>query len=232
MTPLRQRMIEDMEIRNFSPNTQLAYLQQVSGFAKYCHRSPEQVGPEEIRAYQVHLTTERKLAALAESAQRRFVAAGILSGTLESRTDQLLRYPLRQEFHRCRLYSWRCQPLPPLLRPYPRGRQHNVCTRPRKPQPTLLLFGLRAWPRRSMVASCDIDGRPTDGSRGMDPPACPGAGLARGCQRQACARQHFWCFHRDARQRNHVGAGRPAAGAVCQVPDRPAGGRKPDRRHP
>jgi integrase/recombinase XerD len=62
MTPLRQRMTEDMEIRNLSPNTQLAYLQQVSSFAKYCQRSPEVVGPEEIRAYQVHLTTERKLA--------------------------------------------------------------------------------------------------------------------------------------------------------------------------
>ena len=62
MTRLRQRMIEDMEIRNLSSNTQLSYLQQVSGFAKYCHRSPELVGPEEIRAYQLHLTSERKLA--------------------------------------------------------------------------------------------------------------------------------------------------------------------------
>ena len=40
MTRLRQRMIEDMEVRNFAINTQLSYLQQVSGFAKYCHRSP------------------------------------------------------------------------------------------------------------------------------------------------------------------------------------------------
>jgi integrase/recombinase XerD len=62
MTPLRQRMTEDMEIRNLSPNTQLSYLQQVSGFAMYCHRSPELVGPEEIRAYQLHLTSERKIA--------------------------------------------------------------------------------------------------------------------------------------------------------------------------
>ena len=62
MTPLRQRMTEDMEIRNLSPNTQLAYLQQVSSFAKYCQRSPEGVGPEAIRAYQVFLTNERKLA--------------------------------------------------------------------------------------------------------------------------------------------------------------------------
>ena len=62
MTKLRRRMIEDMEIRNLSPNTQLSYLQQVTGFARYCHRSPEEVGPEEIRAYQVYVTNERKLA--------------------------------------------------------------------------------------------------------------------------------------------------------------------------
>ena len=62
MTPLRKRMTEDMEIRNLSPNTQLAYLQQVSSFAKYCQRSPEVVGPEEIRGYQVYVTNQRKLA--------------------------------------------------------------------------------------------------------------------------------------------------------------------------
>lgn len=61
MTPLRQRMTEDMEIRNLSPNTQLSYLQQVTSFAKYCQRSPEEVGPEEIRAYQLYVTNERKL---------------------------------------------------------------------------------------------------------------------------------------------------------------------------
>jgi len=55
-------MLEDMEIRNLSHNTQLSYLQQVSSFARYFQRSPETLGPEEIRAYQVHLTTERKLA--------------------------------------------------------------------------------------------------------------------------------------------------------------------------
>ena len=62
MTPLRQRMTEDMEIRNLAYNTQLSYLQQVSSLAKYYQRSPETLGPEEIRAYQVHATTERKLA--------------------------------------------------------------------------------------------------------------------------------------------------------------------------
>jgi len=62
MTPLRQRMLQDMEIRNLSRNTQLSYLQQVTSFAKYFHCSPEALGPEQVRSYQVHLTTERKLA--------------------------------------------------------------------------------------------------------------------------------------------------------------------------
>jgi site-specific recombinase XerD len=62
MTPLRQRMLEDMEIRNLARNTQLSYLQQISSFAKYFQCSPETLGPEEIHAYQVYVTTERKLA--------------------------------------------------------------------------------------------------------------------------------------------------------------------------
>ncbi len=63
MTPLRQRMLQDMEIRNFARNTQLSsYLQQVSSFARHFHRSPEVLGPDEVRAYQVYATSERKLA--------------------------------------------------------------------------------------------------------------------------------------------------------------------------
>ncbi len=63
MTSLRQRMTEDMQVRNLALNTQSSYLQQVSQFARYFKRSPEQLGPEEIRTYQVYLTNERKLAA-------------------------------------------------------------------------------------------------------------------------------------------------------------------------
>jgi hypothetical protein len=60
--PLRQRMIEDMRIRNLSPHTQAAYVQQVSRFARYFGRSPAQLCPEDVRTYQVHLTDEKKLA--------------------------------------------------------------------------------------------------------------------------------------------------------------------------
>ena len=63
MTPLRQRMLQDMGIRNLALNTQLAYVQQISAFARHFDCSPEALGPEQIRAYQVHLIEERKLAA-------------------------------------------------------------------------------------------------------------------------------------------------------------------------
>ena len=62
MPSLRQRMTEDMQIRNLSINTQTSYLQQVTLFARYFKQSPEHLGPEEIRSYQVYLTNERKLA--------------------------------------------------------------------------------------------------------------------------------------------------------------------------
>lgn len=62
MTPLRQRMTEDMQLRNLSPRTQESYLFQVSRFARHFNQSPVALGPEEIRAYQIHLTQEKKLA--------------------------------------------------------------------------------------------------------------------------------------------------------------------------
>ena len=62
MTPLRRRMTEDMQARNFSPHTQDSYVQQVSLFARHFSKSPEVLGPEEIRSYQIYLTNEKKLA--------------------------------------------------------------------------------------------------------------------------------------------------------------------------
>jgi len=63
MTPLRRRMIEDMRIRNLAPNTQRAYVEQVSRFARHFGKSPELLGPADIRTYQLHLTEERHLSA-------------------------------------------------------------------------------------------------------------------------------------------------------------------------
>ena len=63
MTALRRRVLEDMQVRQLSPHTQRAYVNNISQFARYFGRSPDVLGPQEIRAYQqVYLTNERKLA--------------------------------------------------------------------------------------------------------------------------------------------------------------------------
>ena len=61
MTPLRQRMLEDMRVRNLSPETQRSYIHYVADFAKYLNRSPEELGVEAIREYQLYLIDERKM---------------------------------------------------------------------------------------------------------------------------------------------------------------------------
>ena len=61
MEILRDRMIEEMKLRNFSPATQAIYVYAVSRLAKYHHKSPDQLSKEDIRGFLVHLTVERKL---------------------------------------------------------------------------------------------------------------------------------------------------------------------------
>jgi integrase/recombinase XerD len=63
MSPLRRRMIDDMQIRNLTPNTQRVYVAQIVRFACHFRKSPEFLGPAEIRTYLIHLTRERRLAA-------------------------------------------------------------------------------------------------------------------------------------------------------------------------
>lgn len=61
MGKLRTRMIEDMQMRNFSPHTQRAYVHAVARFAKFHRRPPDQLGPEEVRTYLVYLVQQRRV---------------------------------------------------------------------------------------------------------------------------------------------------------------------------
>ena len=63
MTALRQRFIEDMQLRNFAPTTQRSYVHYVAEFAEYFHHSPEHLDLEAVRQYQLYLLNERKLSA-------------------------------------------------------------------------------------------------------------------------------------------------------------------------
>ena len=60
MTILRQRMLEDLRVRNYSPHTQKRYIECVARFAMHFMKSPDQLGPHEIRSFQVHLVDEKK----------------------------------------------------------------------------------------------------------------------------------------------------------------------------
>src|SRR6267378_843586 len=62
MTQLRQRMLEELQLRNYCAGTIRLYLHHVAAFAQHFHRSPDQLGAEEIRRYQLFLIHEKKLA--------------------------------------------------------------------------------------------------------------------------------------------------------------------------
>jgi site-specific recombinase XerD len=59
MTSLRQRMLEDLQLRNYSPHTIAAYLRGVAQFAKHFGTSPDRLGPEHVRQYQLYLVHEK-----------------------------------------------------------------------------------------------------------------------------------------------------------------------------
>ena len=58
ISPLRQRMIEDMTLRKFSPKTQTAYLRAVANFTRFLGRSPDTAEAEDLRRYQLHLVEQ------------------------------------------------------------------------------------------------------------------------------------------------------------------------------
>jgi integrase/recombinase XerD len=62
VTTLRQRMLEDLQIRNYAPTTVTAYVRGVAEFAKHFGKSPDQLGAEQIREYQLFLIKEKGVA--------------------------------------------------------------------------------------------------------------------------------------------------------------------------
>ena len=61
MTLLRRRMLEDLRIRNYAPTTVDCYVRSVAEYAKHFNESPDKLGPEEIRQWQLHLLNEKKV---------------------------------------------------------------------------------------------------------------------------------------------------------------------------
>ena len=59
MSALRQKMLEDMQLRGLSERTQDSYVRAVRQFLEYCHKPPKQVGQEEFRQYFLYLKNTR-----------------------------------------------------------------------------------------------------------------------------------------------------------------------------
>lgn len=90
MTPLRQRLIEDMQLRNLSPHTIEGYVHYVAAFAKHFRRSPERLTPEHVRQYQLHLLRKK----VSWSTFNQSVCAlRFLYGTTLGRKDYVKRIP-------------------------------------------------------------------------------------------------------------------------------------------
>jgi len=61
MTELRRKMLEELQLRNYSPHTERAYIRCVANFAKHFSAAPDRLGPEHIREYQLFLVRRKKL---------------------------------------------------------------------------------------------------------------------------------------------------------------------------
>ena len=62
MTPLRAKMLRDMQLQRLAPRTQEAYMAAVGGLARFYHCSPDRLKAEQIHTYLHHLLVERRLA--------------------------------------------------------------------------------------------------------------------------------------------------------------------------
>ena len=104
MTPLRQRFIDDLRLRNYARRTIDTYVSRIACFAKHFGRSPELLGPDEVREFQLHLLQRR---VSWSSFNQAVCALRFLYGTTLGRPEQLPLIP----------YGKRPKNLPSVLAP-------------------------------------------------------------------------------------------------------------------
>jgi integrase/recombinase XerD len=126
MTALRQRMHDDLQLRNYSEHTIRAYLRCVAEFAQHFHTSPEHLGPEHVRTYQLYLVQQKHVA---WATFKQIVCA------------------LRFFYHTTLDVSWMIEHIP-----HPRG-QKKLPTVLSRPQIATLLTAPRNLKHRAMLAT-------------------------------------------------------------------------------
>lgn len=106
MTPLRQKLIDEIDLRGFSPNTQLAYVSAVAALARHYRRSPDQLTDPELKAYLLHLLRDKQQAAatlLLQVSALRFFYKHVLGRSTEAIEKALPR--LKEPVRRPQVYS-------------------------------------------------------------------------------------------------------------------------------
>jgi len=106
MTPLRQKLIDEIQLRGFSPRTQYAYEYAVTGLARYYHRSPDQINDEQLREYLLYLLREKQLSASSLTvivSGLRFFYGKVLHRSTEALVHALPR--MQRPVQRPKLYS-------------------------------------------------------------------------------------------------------------------------------
>jgi integrase/recombinase XerD len=126
MTALRQRMRDDLQLRNYSEHTIRAYLRCVAEFARYFHTSPEHLGPEHVRTYQLYLVQQKHVA---------------------WRTFKQIVCALRFFYHTTLGVTWMIERIP-----HPRGQQ-KLPTVLSRPQIAAVLTAPRNLKQRAMLAT-------------------------------------------------------------------------------
>ena len=147
MTPLRQRLIQDMQLRNYSPETIKGYVNFLAQFARYFQRSPLVLTPEHARQYQLHLLQKK----VSWSTFNQSVCAlRFLYGTTLGRKDYIPRLPFGKKPKRIPVVLSRDEVLK-LLQCIPSRKQRMLLT-------TMYATGMRVGEAVHLRVT-DIDSR-------------------------------------------------------------------------
>ena len=118
ISPLRQRMIEDMQIRKLAPKTHTAYLRAVKNFTRFLGRCPDRANAEDLRRYQLHLVSSgisRPSLNAQVTALRFFFDATVGRAQVTSKMRFVRSYESEQRYPQipiapCRRTRWRSSP--------------------------------------------------------------------------------------------------------------------------
>src|SRR2546427_571575 len=167
LTPLRQRMLEDLQIRNYSPHTVDAYLRAVAQFAKHFRTSPDRLGAEHIRTYHPHTPGQGETRSLRDALPRPAAAAAALLEALSTPFLALSGAPHHRAHHphECRPSVHPSGPCRPAhqgrVSASPKAQLRDASARSgRRPAPHPIAAGAREPAHHEPLPPCGPPGAP------------------------------------------------------------------------